>query len=99
MNTKKSYNSEYSPHVFRLVPTTSVENLSFRMIRTVLSAPRNYILALRHLSFPAHQVLQMPALSPTMTSGTIARWIKKEGDKIKVGDQVFEVETDKGEFV
>ncbi|MBM3481921.1 MAG: pyruvate dehydrogenase complex dihydrolipoamide acetyltransferase [Alphaproteobacteria bacterium] len=37
----------------------------------------------------------MPALSPTMTEGNIARWLKKEGDKIKSGDILAEIETDK----
>ncbi len=37
----------------------------------------------------------MPALSPTMTEGTLARWLKKEGDVIKAGDVIAEIETDK----
>ncbi len=37
----------------------------------------------------------MPALSPTMTEGTLARWLKKEGDKVKSGDVIAEIETDK----
>ncbi len=37
----------------------------------------------------------MPALSPTMESGTLAKWLKKEGDKIKSGDVIAEIETDK----
>ncbi|MCS6855664.1 MAG: E3 binding domain-containing protein, partial [Elioraea sp.] len=37
----------------------------------------------------------MPALSPTMTEGTLARWLKKEGDRIKAGDVIAEIETDK----
>ena len=37
----------------------------------------------------------MPALSPTMTEGTLARWLKNEGDKIKAGDVIAEIETDK----
>ncbi|MSO68911.1 MAG: pyruvate dehydrogenase complex dihydrolipoamide acetyltransferase [Alphaproteobacteria bacterium] len=37
----------------------------------------------------------MPALSPTMTEGNIAKWHKKEGDKIKSGDVLAEIETDK----
>jgi pyruvate dehydrogenase E1 component beta subunit len=40
------------------------------------------------------QVL-MPALSPTMTEGNLARWLKKEGDKVKPGDVIAEIETDK----
>ncbi len=37
----------------------------------------------------------MPALSPTMTEGTLARWLKKEGDAVKAGDVLAEIETDK----
>lgn len=44
---------------------------------------------------PEHTVLQMPALSPTMNQGNIAKWKKKEGDKIEVGDVICEIETDK----
>ncbi|GBR27092.1 pyruvate dehydrogenase complex dihydrolipoamide acetyltransferase [Gluconobacter japonicus] len=37
----------------------------------------------------------MPALSPTMTEGKLARWLKKEGDKVSAGDVIAEIETDK----
>ena len=37
----------------------------------------------------------MPALSPTMTEGTLTRWLKKEGETIKAGDVIAEIETDK----
>jgi pyruvate dehydrogenase E2 component (dihydrolipoamide acetyltransferase) len=37
----------------------------------------------------------MPALSPTMTEGTLARWLKHEGDEVKAGDVIAEIETDK----
>jgi pyruvate dehydrogenase E1 component beta subunit len=37
----------------------------------------------------------MPALSPTMTEGNVARWLKNEGDKVRSGDAVAEIETDK----
>jgi pyruvate dehydrogenase E2 component (dihydrolipoamide acetyltransferase) len=39
--------------------------------------------------------LLMPALSPTMTEGTLARWLKKEGDPVEPGDLLAEIETDK----
>lgn len=42
----------------------------------------------------SHQVL-MPALSPTMTEGTLAKWLIKEGDHIRSGDLIAEIETDK----
>ncbi|HLN25334.1 MAG TPA: pyruvate dehydrogenase complex dihydrolipoamide acetyltransferase [Patescibacteria group bacterium] len=37
----------------------------------------------------------MPALSPTMAEGNLARWLKKEGDTVKAGDVLAEIETDK----
>jgi pyruvate dehydrogenase E2 component (dihydrolipoamide acetyltransferase) len=37
----------------------------------------------------------MPALSPTMEKGNLARWLKKEGDRVKSGDVIAEIETDK----
>ncbi|MDO5658647.1 MAG: pyruvate dehydrogenase complex E1 component subunit beta [Paracoccus sp. (in: a-proteobacteria)] len=37
----------------------------------------------------------MPALSPTMEEGTLAKWLKKEGDEVKAGDILAEIETDK----
>jgi len=40
------------------------------------------------------QVL-MPALSPTMTEGTLAKWLKAEGDEVSAGDVIAEIETDK----
>ncbi|KMZ71597.1 Dihydrolipoyllysine-residue acetyltransferase [Zostera marina] len=44
---------------------------------------------------PPHQVIGMPSLSPTMTEGNIARWLKKEGDQVSTGEVLCEVETDK----
>ena len=37
----------------------------------------------------------MPALSPTMEKGNLSKWLKKEGDVIKSGDVLAEIETDK----
>ena len=39
--------------------------------------------------------LKMPALSPTMEEGTLAKWLVKEGDSVKSGDILAEIETDK----
>nr|XP_023880309.1 dihydrolipoyllysine-residue acetyltransferase component 1 of pyruvate dehydrogenase complex, mitochondrial [Quercus suber] len=46
-------------------------------------------------ALPPHILVEMPALSPTMNQGNIAKWLKKEGDKINVGDVICEIETDK----
>ena len=40
-------------------------------------------------------IIDMPKLSDTMTVGTLAKWLKKEGDVVKSGDMIAEVETDK----
>ncbi len=40
-------------------------------------------------------LLSMPALSPTMSEGTIARWVKREGDRVEPGEVIAEIETDK----
>ena len=39
--------------------------------------------------------ITMPALSPTMTEGSLAKWLKREGDAVKSGDVIAEIETDK----
>src|SRR3954466_7282136 len=40
-------------------------------------------------------IIEMPKLSGTMTTGTLVKWLKKEGDAVKAGDMLAEVETDK----
>merc|ERR1719476_1307907 len=49
----------------------------------------------RHLSYPPHQVLGLPALSPTMTQGNISKYLVKVGDTVDAGDRIAEIETDK----
>lgn len=46
-------------------------------------------------SLPPHSIVNMPSLSPTMETGSIARWCIKEGDKFDAGTAICEVETDK----
>ncbi|KAJ1394049.1 single hybrid motif-containing protein, partial [Ochromonadaceae sp. CCMP2298] len=46
-------------------------------------------------SYPAHMVVGMPSLSPTMDTGTIGKWLCQAGDLINAGDAVAEIETDK----
>lgn len=46
-------------------------------------------------SYPPHQVIPFPSLSPTMTQGGIASWRKAEGDAVATGDILAEVQTDK----
>ena len=44
-------------------------------------------------AYPPHLVVNMPALSPTMTQGTVSSWKKKVGDKCTAGDTIAEIET------
>ncbi|KAK4458252.1 2-oxoacid dehydrogenases acyltransferase-domain-containing protein [Cladorrhinum samala] len=55
-------------------------------------------LARWYASFPPHQVVKMPALSPTMTAGNIGGWQKKPGDSIQPGEVLVEIETDKAQM-
>lgn len=48
-----------------------------------------------YADYPDHIKVQLPALSPTMETGTIVSWQKKEGDKLNEGDLLAEIETDK----
>jgi len=43
----------------------------------------------------SRQNIFMPALSPTMTAGTIVKWMKKEGEEIQPGDVLADIQTDK----
>ena len=47
------------------------------------------------LAPPPEQKLTMPSLSPTMERGNILKWMAKEGDELKPGDVLAEIETDK----
>ncbi|KAJ1976891.1 pyruvate dehydrogenase complex dihydrolipoamide acetyltransferase component (E2), partial [Dimargaris verticillata] len=49
-------------------------------------------------SYPPHTVINMPALSPTMTSGNIGSWQKQVGDEVVPGDVLVEIETDKAQM-
>ncbi|XP_008575823.1 PREDICTED: dihydrolipoyllysine-residue acetyltransferase component of pyruvate dehydrogenase complex, mitochondrial [Galeopterus variegatus] len=61
-----------------------------RLLLQLLGSPSH-----RCYSLPPHQKVPLPSLSPTMQAGTIARWEKKEGERISEGDLIAEVETDK----
>ena len=46
-------------------------------------------------SYPPHDLVGMPALSPTMEAGTVGQWLIKEGESFSTGDAICEIETDK----
>ena len=47
------------------------------------------------VAVPSHEVLGMPALSPTMEQGNIASWLVTEGQEVVAGDVLAQIETDK----
>lgn len=70
-------------------------NRSFQTMTPVPARPFIRVPLRKFADYPSHELLGMPLLSPTMASGTIVKWIKKEGDLVKPGEVMFEVETDK----
>ncbi|EFX04802.1 pyruvate dehydrogenase dihydrolipoamide acetyltransferase [Grosmannia clavigera kw1407] len=66
--------------------------------RPVLRYAAPSTLARWYASFPPHTLINMPALSPTMTVGNIGVWQKKPGDVIVPGDVLVEIETDKAQM-
>lgn len=80
------------------VDAFSLRPVHFRLLSGVHGIPSKLQNGVRHFSSaeaPSYMEVGMPALSPTMTQGNIAKWRKKEGDKIEVGDILCEIETDK----
>ncbi|AET40146.1 dihydrolipoyllysine-residue acetyltransferase Ecym_5391 [Eremothecium cymbalariae DBVPG len=65
-------------------------------VRTLASLTRLQLRA--YASYPPHTIINMPALSPTMTQGNLAVWSKKEGDSLSPGEVIAEVETDKAQM-
>src|SRR6516225_9865504 len=65
--------------------------------RTSLRPPERSPTASRHYKKADLMPIEilMPALSPTMTEGSLAKWLKKEGDEVHSGDVLAEIETDK----
>ncbi|KAL8118792.1 dihydrolipoyllysine-residue acetyltransferase component 2 of pyruvate dehydrogenase complex, mitochondrial-like [Apium graveolens] len=100
-----SYSSINSPVVTSVgckgrISTTNIK-LQSQLVGSVLSTGFSSSLGQYRRSFssgpgfPPHQEIGMPSLSPTMTEGNIARWLKKEGDQVSPGEVLCEVETDK----
>ncbi|XP_010312583.1 dihydrolipoyllysine-residue acetyltransferase component 1 of pyruvate dehydrogenase complex, mitochondrial isoform X3 [Solanum lycopersicum] len=92
------------PGVLNQIPDVDASSLSlvrllnFRLLSEVHVVPSKLQSGVRHFSSaeaPSYTEVGMPALSPTMTQGNIAKWIKKEGDKIQAGDVLCLIETDK----
>ncbi|XP_027363930.1 dihydrolipoyllysine-residue acetyltransferase component 1 of pyruvate dehydrogenase complex, mitochondrial isoform X1 [Abrus precatorius] len=74
---------------------TRVEDKKHQDVIDEERKPESTSTSINASELPPHILLEMPALSPTMNQGNIAKWRKKEGDKIEVGDILCEIETDK----
>ena len=78
-----------------------MQRILSRNFRSILVQPFQRQNALRCIpksffaSLPDHEIVPMPALSPTMETGSIAKWNLKEGDSFEPGTAICEVETDK----
>ncbi|XP_062224377.1 dihydrolipoyllysine-residue acetyltransferase component 2 of pyruvate dehydrogenase complex, mitochondrial-like isoform X2 [Phragmites australis] len=83
-------------YTWRRAPSSSVLNsiggLNGSFLSGKVASARSFSSS---TDLPPHQEIGMPSLSPTMTEGNIAKWLKKEGDKVSPGEVLCEVETDK----
>jgi len=70
------------------------QNVTARRVPAMSALARYYAAK----SYPAHTIISMPALSPTMTSGNIGTWQKNPGDTLAPGDVLVEIETDKAQM-
>ncbi|GAB5590269.1 pyruvate dehydrogenase complex dihydrolipoamide acetyltransferase component (E2) [Umbelopsis nana] len=80
----------------RAFSTTSSNG--FYAIRALQPATLKDVRLYSSKSYPSHTVINMPALSPTMTQGNIGAWNKKVGDSIAPGEVLVEIETDKAQM-
>jgi pyruvate dehydrogenase E2 component (dihydrolipoamide acetyltransferase) len=71
----------------------NLEKLALVTTDEVIAAVQIRVLPLRRRDMPTE--ILMPALSPTMEEGTLAKWLVKEGDTVSSGDVIAEIETDK----
>lgn len=72
--------------------------MAFRAVASTKQYSAGYLQLARLYSsgkFPPHTVINMPALSPTMTQGNIGSWSKSVGDELHAGEPIAEIETDK----
>ncbi|KAK9453962.1 2-oxoacid dehydrogenases acyltransferase-domain-containing protein [Dipodascopsis uninucleata] len=79
-----------APSIRRAIPTYARSSQ-----RLVLP---NLIRLYASKSYPSHTVIDMPALSPTMTQGNVGKWQKAVGDSISPGEILVEIETDKAQM-
>ncbi|KAK9243351.1 2-oxoacid dehydrogenases acyltransferase-domain-containing protein [Lipomyces tetrasporus] len=89
--------------VARLASATAVRRAANVCVRS--TSPFHQRLVLPNLirlyaskSYPPHTIIDMPALSPTMTQGNVGKWAKAVGDSLSPGEILVEIETDKAQM-
>ena len=88
-------------HTYIMYETLITTPTSPNLLHTKIMLTRRLAKKLLHRthrymsSLPPHEEIIFPALSPTMETGSIARWVKKEGDQVAEDDVLAEIETDK----
>lgn len=75
--------------------SATITGASSHLLHQRAPAAASSVLRAWFSSYPSHEVVGMPALSPTMETGTIASWNMDEGDNFGPGDVICSVETDK----
>lgn len=78
---------------FQRLHDTMPRNVSFALVKETSEPETDSSEA-----YPSHQIISMPALSPTMTAGNIGTWQKKPGDTLAPGEVLVEIETDKAQM-
>ncbi|CAF0960698.1 unnamed protein product [Brachionus calyciflorus] len=98
LNLKNVSQRSYSlNHLIRIAATSNVQTVNPK-IHSSKFMPLNLNCTIQKrtlASLPNHTKIVLPALSPTMEQGTLAKWAKKEGDHVLEGDLIAEIETDK----
>ncbi|CAL8068175.1 unnamed protein product [Calicophoron daubneyi] len=82
-----------SSHLSSYYPRTPVTSAGVLLRR--LGVPHFFQPLAHFSSLPSHHVVTLPNLSPTMETGGVVSWAKKEGDEVNEGDLLAEIETDK----
>mmetsp|Transcript_13755 Transcript_13755/g.20829 ORF Transcript_13755/g.20829 Transcript_13755/m.20829 type:complete len:528 (+) Transcript_13755:96-1679(+) len=89
-SVKRTFNYQLNGRYYYIRP-----NISLARAEIVTSRYFSTTNAAFEASYPSHTVFPMPALSPTMETGTITSWKKNEGESFTVGDVLCSIETDK----
>lgn len=78
-----------------LTHSKPVKCISFYFLNFLINNTKNFTLKILLTFLVKGKEVLMPSLSPTMETGTLVKWIKKEGEPIQPGDALADIQTDK----